>query len=103
MSERMFNIKAYSQDQYGVSKRTEYMESVMRDMEAKEFNEAVMVNFNTDLYENKKEELPDTQEELELHMQLNYKQAVELAEEQQLNLNIARYNNKGFMSKIIKK
>ena len=32
MAERMFNIKAHSQDQYGVSKRTEYMESVMRDM-----------------------------------------------------------------------
>ena len=32
MSERMFNVKAYSQDQYGVSKRTEYMESIIRDM-----------------------------------------------------------------------
>ena len=46
MSERMFNVKAYSQDQYGVSKRTEYMDSVMRDMAAKEFNEAAISNFN---------------------------------------------------------
>ena len=86
MSERMFNIKAYSQDQYGVSKRTEYMESVMRDMKTKQFNDQAQTMFNMDLYENKKEDLPDTQEELDLHMQLNYKQAVEIAEEQAINV-----------------
>ena len=30
-------------------------------------------------------ELPETKEELDLHMQLNYKQAVEIAEEQAIN------------------
>jgi hypothetical protein len=86
MSERMFNVKAYSQDQFGVSKRTEYMESLMRDMDAKVYNDQAAEMFNVDLYENKKEELPDTQEELDLHMQLNYKQAVEIAEEQAINV-----------------
>jgi hypothetical protein len=86
MSERMFNVKAYSQDQYGVSKRTEYMESLMRDMDAKVYNDQAAELFNVDLYENKKEELPDTQEELDLHMQLNYKQAVEIAEEQAISV-----------------
>ena len=86
MSERMFTVKAYSQDQYGVSKRTEYMESILRDMNAKAFNDQAGKLFNMDLYENKKEDLPDTKEELELHMQLDYKQAVELAEEQAINV-----------------
>jgi len=86
MSERMFNVKAHSQDQFGVSKRTEYMESLMRDMDAKVYNDQAAELFNVDLYENKKEELPDTQEELDLHMQLNYKQAVEIAEEQAINV-----------------
>jgi len=86
MSERMFNVKAYSQDQFGVSKRTEYMESLMRDMDAKIYNDQAAELFNVDLYENKKEDLPDTQEELDLHMQLNYKQAVEIAEEQAINV-----------------
>jgi hypothetical protein len=45
-----------------------------------------MEAFNMDLYENKKEDLPETKEELELHMQLTYKQAVEIAEEQALNV-----------------
>ena len=86
MSERMFNVTAYSQDQYGVSKRTEYMESIIRDMDTKVFNDKSAEFFNVDLYENKKEDLPDTKEELELHMQLDYKQAVELAEEQAINV-----------------
>ena len=86
MSQRTFNVKAYSQDQYGVSKRTEYMESIMRDMKVREFNEIAMQSFNANLYENNPEELPDTNEELVLHMQLNYKQAVEIAEEQAINV-----------------
>jgi hypothetical protein len=86
MSERMFNVKAYSQDQAGVSKRTEYMESIMRDMDAQAYNDQAAELFNVDLYENKKEDLPDSKEELDLHMQLNYKQAVEIAEEQAINV-----------------
>jgi len=86
MSERMFSVRAYSQDQFGVSKRTEYMESMIRDMEAKVYNDQAAQMFNIDLYENKKEDLPDTQEELDLHMQLSYKQGVEIAEEQAINV-----------------
>jgi len=86
IAERTYDIKAYSQDPFGVEKRTEYMESITRDMQTREFNDAAMEKFNIDLYENKKEELPESEEELGLHMQLNYKQAVEIAEEQALNV-----------------
>ena len=86
LSERMFNVKAYSQDQYGVSKRTEYMESILRDQKAQKFNDNAQQMFNVNLYENKKEDLPETQEELDLQMQLYYKQAVELAEEQAIDV-----------------
>ena len=86
MANRTYDIKAYSQDPYGVSKRTEYMESVLRDLNNKEFNDTASELFNMDLYENEKEKLPDSEEELALHMQLNYKQAVEIAEEQALNV-----------------
>jgi len=86
IAERTYDIKAYSQDPFGIKQRTEYMESIVRDMQSREFNDAAMENFNIDLYENKKEELPESEEELALHMQLTYKQAVELAEEQALNV-----------------
>jgi hypothetical protein len=85
MAQRTYDVKAYSQDSYGVSKRTEYMESMLRDMQSKEFNDVAQKNFNMNLYENDKETLPDTEEELALHMQLDYKQSVELAEEQAIN------------------
>ena len=85
MSQRNYEIKAFSQDQFGVSKRTEYMESILRDMRSRAFNDLVKQTFDIDLYNNPKETLPDSEEELALHMQLNYKQAVELAEEQAIN------------------
>ena len=86
IAERTYDIKAYSQDPYGVSKRTKYMDSILADMRAKELNDFAAEAFGVDLYDNKKETLPDTEEELQLHMQLSYKQAVEMAEEQALNV-----------------
>jgi hypothetical protein len=86
IAERTYDIKAYSQDPFGVAKRTEYMESVLADMRAKEFNDFAMKAFEVNLYENDKESLPETEEELKLHMQLTYKQTIELAEEQALNV-----------------
>ena len=49
MSERMFNIKAYSQDQYGVEKRTEYMDKLLSDIHAKKFDLNAAQLFNMDL------------------------------------------------------
>ena len=86
IAERTYDIKAFSQDPYGVNKRTEYMESVMRDMETRQFNDIAAQTMNMNLYENNPETLPDTPEELALHMQISYKQAVEIAEEQALSV-----------------
>ena len=86
MSDRNYDINVYSQDPYGVAKRTEYMESILRDMEMKEFDTIAKSQLNMDLAENDPETLPETEQELELHMQLTYKQATELAEEQAINV-----------------
>ena len=86
ISERLFDIKAYSQDPYGVEKRTKYMESLIRDMQTRELNEFAAQEFGINLFENDPETLPKNKEELDLHMQLSYKQEVELAEEQALNV-----------------
>ena len=84
IAERFFDIKCYSQDPFGVSKRTKYMDSLMEDMRSKELKEYVKETFGMDLFHGDPELLPDSQEELDLHMQFNYKQAIELAEEQAL-------------------
>jgi len=86
MSDRSYEVKAYSQDPYGIEKRTKYMQSIIDDMNTKEINDFVQQQFDVNLYENDPNTLPETQEELELHMQLSYKQAVELAEEQAINV-----------------
>tara|TARA_R110002072_G_scaffold47420_3_gene130579 strand:- start:947 stop:3373 length:2427 start_codon:yes stop_codon:yes gene_type:complete len=86
ISDRAFDIKAYSQDPYGVEKRTKYMESIIRDMQTKELNEFAQAEFGVNLFETDPETLPKNKEELDLHMQLSYKQQVELAEEQALNV-----------------
>ena len=85
ISERTYDIKAYSQDPFGVEKRTKYMESILKDMRLREFNAAVKSELQLDVRESSIEELPESNEELELHMQLTYKQSIELAEEQAIN------------------
>ena len=86
IAERMYDIKAYSQDPYGVAKRTEYMESILGDMQTQEMNDFAAEAFGVNLYENDPQTLPESQEELDLHMQLTYKQSVEIAEEQAINV-----------------
>ena len=65
IAERTYNIKAYSQDPYGVSKRTKYMESIMSDMQSKQFNNFALDNLQIDLRKSNPETLPETNEELE--------------------------------------
>ena len=85
IADRAFDIKAYSQDPYGISKRTRYMDSIIRDMQTKELNEYAQEAFGVNLFENQPDKLPGSQEELELHMQLSYKQGIEIAEEIAIN------------------
>jgi hypothetical protein len=86
IAERTYDIKAFSQSPNGVEQRTEYMEKVLRDMRMQDFDEDMMSQTGIDTSESNLEELPKTDEELGLHMQLTYKQAIELAEEQALNV-----------------
>ena len=85
IADRSFDITTYSQDPYGVSKRTAYMESIIRDKQTEELNNFAQENFGINLFENPPETLPDSQEELDIHMQLTYKQGIEIAEETALN------------------
>jgi len=85
IADRLYDVRAYSQDQFGVNKRTKYMDSLVKEMKTKEFTDFAKTNFNIELRKENKEDLPDSDQELSLHMQLNYKQGVELAEEQAIS------------------
>jgi hypothetical protein len=86
MSDKDYSIKAFSQDPYGASKRTQYMQSILEDMELKELKDFSLKELGVNMYENNPDTLPDSVEELALHMQLNYKQQAEIAQEQALNV-----------------
>ena len=87
IAERTYDIKAYSQSPNGIEKRTQYMEGIINDMRLQDFNSEVMEKFGINMRETPEDlDVPKDTEELQLHMQLNYKQAVELAEEQALKI-----------------
>jgi hypothetical protein len=87
MSQKTYDIKAYAQDPESLKQRTVYAKSILMDM------------YSTDLINKAKEligqdfsasplsqdELPQNKEELDLHMQLSYKQSIEIAEEEAIN------------------
>jgi len=62
----------YSQDPYGVSKRTTYMEKILKDLKTKELNDFSKEMFGVDIQMTDKEIMPDSEEELKLHMQLTF-------------------------------
>ena len=86
MSSKSYDIKAYSQDPNSVKKRTEYASKLYNDMTAKSYLDMLKTTLGVDLYESPDPSLvPEDKEELELHMQLSYKQSVEIAEEEALS------------------
>jgi hypothetical protein len=87
IAERTYNVKAFAQDSSSVKERTEYMENILSDMNGKTFIEQAAA-FGVDASRSgmDKETLPQNKEEVQLHMQLDYKQAIEIAEEQALNV-----------------
>ena len=95
IAERTYDIKAYSQDPYGVSKRTDYMEAILADMRTKEFTQQIKDELGFDFGSMPADQLPDNEEELQLHMQLSYKQSIEIAEEQALGsiFELNKYEN----------
>ena len=88
ISERLYDIKAYSQDPHGVAKRTEYLENILSDIASQSLNTQVQATYGLDISKSSipQQDLPTTQEELDLHMQLTYKQAVEIAQEQAIEM-----------------
>ena len=84
IAERMYDIKAYSQDPYSVQKRTQYMQDVLSDMNTQELHDFNSSQFGINTRKSDIKELPESKEDLALHMQLTYKQSIELAEEQAL-------------------
>ena len=82
MSQRSYEVKAMAQDPTSLKKRTEYAQRIIMDIENRDFNAVVMEEFGIDMTESRDKNTPETLEDLPAHMQMNYKQAIEVAEEE---------------------
>ena len=83
MSQRNYEIKAYAVDPFSTKKRTEYAKALMRDVRERDLAEQIKSTIGVDVASKQFKELGlETEEELKLHLQLDYKQSVEIAEEE---------------------
>jgi hypothetical protein len=95
MQDRLYSVRAKGEDTLSTERRTQYVEAIQRDMNAAAMLDAVENQLGVDVRNVEKQNLPSNSEEFDLYMQLNYKQGIEIAEEQAIenifNLNKYEY------------
>ena len=93
MSQRNYEIKAYAQDPESLHKRTAYAEALQRDMMEKDLINQINQITGMDVSASQGEGLEmESEEDIQLHMQMSYKESIEVAEEEVINNVLA--NNK---------
>tara|TARA_R110000787_G_scaffold36651_3_gene93373 strand:- start:12969 stop:15407 length:2439 start_codon:yes stop_codon:yes gene_type:complete len=85
MSDRLFKVKAYAQDAMSQSKRSKYQNMIEGQMAAKPLLNIIQEKAGVNPFTVNPDDLPANDEELALYMQLNYKPAIEIAEEEAIN------------------
>tara|TARA_R110000787_G_scaffold112680_3_gene221599 strand:- start:1052 stop:3454 length:2403 start_codon:yes stop_codon:yes gene_type:complete len=92
MTERGYKINSFASDPFAVKQRTDFAFNALRDIEnqkmIEQLNQATGKNFFASA---EPENLPKNKEELDLFLQLSYKQSIEIAEEEVIN-NVLNYN-----------
>ncbi len=86
MSQRNYEIKAFAVDPFSTKKRTDYAKELMRDVRERELAQKIEQVTGQKVQSPQYKELGlETEEEIKLHLQLDYKQSVEIAEEEVIN------------------
>jgi len=91
ITQKQYDISAYSQDPESLKKRTDYAENILFDMLTVKARAEASSVIPMDLSRSgmSDSELPESMEERDLHMQLSYKPAIEIAEEEAINTVLA--------------
>jgi hypothetical protein len=83
ISSKNYDIKAYAQDPDSIKKKTNYASAILEDMMAKDLLNEIQSTLGANLYNTMDPaNLPEDKEELEIRLQLSYKQEIEIAEEE---------------------
>ena len=92
MSNKSYDITTFAQDPFSVKSRTDYAAAIEQDMNTKPMLENIKQELGMDMARTGNlEDLPESKEELDIHMQMTYKQNVEIAEEEVIN-NVLSFN-----------
>jgi len=91
ITQKQYDITSYAQDPESLNKRTKYAQDIMFDINTAEARALATQVMPGDYSKSplKENELPASKEEMELHMQLSYKQSIEIAEEEAINTVLA--------------
>jgi len=91
MSEKIYEIKAFAQDPASQKKRTDYATKLHKNIVTRDFINNVKAQLGIDISKiENQENVPENEEELEIHLQLDYKQSIEIAEEEVINNTLDR-------------
>jgi len=85
MNEKIYDIKAYAQDPASQKARTEYAQKLLKNIKVRKFINEVQAQLGMDVSQVDQQTAPETEQELEVHLQLDYKQSIEIAEEELIN------------------
>ena len=85
MSDRLFTVKTYAQDAMSSEKRGKFQQMVETNVIAKPLFKQIEQDFGMEVFQVNPDELPESDLEMELYMQMNYKPAVEIANEIAIN------------------
>ena len=92
ISNRLFDVKADAVDPVSSNKKAMYKNRIQTEMRNKEAFEDIGASFGKNMFTTQSDMLPETDDELELHMQIDYKDDIEIAEEKAIET-VLRYNN----------
>ena len=86
ISQRTFDINAFAQDPVCSKQRTDYALGLLTDINAREFLQQVQTTLGVNAFNAPDPNTaPQDKEELEVHLQMDFKQSVEVAEEEVIN------------------
>tara|TARA_R100001369_G_scaffold57658_1_gene84495 strand:- start:2144 stop:4579 length:2436 start_codon:yes stop_codon:yes gene_type:complete len=89
MSDRLFKVKVYAEDAMSAEKRNKFQNMVEGQMIAKPLLSQISKDFGVDVFTVPEETLPTDDQELELYMNMKFKPAIEIAEEEAINTLLA--------------
>jgi len=85
MQDREFKVKAFAQDALSQAKRSKYQDMIEGQMAAKDVLSIIQEQTGVDPFVMNPDDLPTSDEELSLYMNLKYKPAIEIAEEEAID------------------